>query len=89
MNLRDELLKWFVENGRSFSWRKSTTPFVVLITEILLKKTTAGAVERFLPGFLTRYPDPFSIDEGSVEELRSFLAPSWTIDATGGPNEEV
>lgn len=75
MNLRDELLKWFVENGRSFSWRKSTTPFVVLITEILLKKTTAGVVEHFLPGFLARYPDPFSIDEGSVEELRDFLAP--------------
>ena len=75
MNLRDELLKWFVKHGRSFSWRKSSTPFVVLITEILLKKTTAGAVERFLPGFLARYPDPFSIDEGSVEELKDFLAP--------------
>ena len=75
MNLRDELLKWFVEHGRSFSWRKSTTPFVVLTTEILLKKTTAGAVERFLPGFLARYSDPFSIDESSVEELKDFLAP--------------
>ena len=75
MNLRDELLKWFVEHGRSFSWRKSTTPFVVLMTEILLKKTTAGAVERFIPGFLARYPDLFSITESSVEELKDFLAP--------------
>lgn len=75
MSLRDELLKWFVNYGRSFSWRKGTTPFVVLVTEILLRKTTAGAVERFLPGFLARYPDPFSIDEGSVEELKDLLAP--------------
>ena len=75
MNLRDELLKWFVENGRSFSWRKSTTPYVVLVTEILLKKTTAGAVERFLPEFLAQFPDPFSLTECSVEELRDFLAP--------------
>lgn len=75
MNLRDELLKWFVENGRSFSWRKSTTPYVVLVTEILLKKTTAGAVERFLPEFLAQFSDPFSLTECSVEELRDFLAP--------------
>lgn len=75
MNLRDELLNWFGENGRSFLWRKSSPPFVVLIAEILLKKTTAVAVERFLPEFLRRYPDPFSLAESTVEELRDFLAP--------------
>ena len=75
MNLRDELLKWFAEHGRSFSWRQSSTPFVVLIAEILLKKTTAGAVERFIPGFLARYPDLFSITESTVEELKDFLVP--------------
>ena len=53
MNPRDELLHWFAEHGRSFSWRQGSTPFEVLIAEILLKKTTASAVERFIPGFLT------------------------------------
>ena len=47
----------------------------MLIAEILLKKTTAVAVERFIPGFLARYPDPFSITESTVEDLRDFLAP--------------
>lgn len=75
MNLRDELLNWFAEHGRSFSWRQSSTPFVVLVAEILLKKTRADAVERFIPGFLARYPDPYSITESTVEELKDFLAP--------------
>ena len=75
MNPHDELLKWFAEHGRSFWWRHSSTPFVVLIAEVLLKKTTAGAVERFIPGFLTRYPDPLSITESTIGELKDLLTP--------------
>lgn len=75
MNPRDELLNWFAENGRNFSWRQSSNPFDVLIAEILLKKTTAAVVQRFIPEFLTRFPDPFRITECSIEELRDFLAP--------------
>ena len=75
MDPREELLHWFAAHGRSFSWRQHRTPFGVLIAEILLKRTTANAVERFLPEFLTRYPDPFSISETSIEELRAFLTP--------------
>ena len=75
MNPRNELLHWFSEHGRSFSWRQNSTPFGVLIAEILLKKTTAKAVERFIPGFLTRYPDPLSIRESTLEQLKDFLAP--------------
>ena len=75
VQLRRELLNWFAEHGRSFTWRQSLTPFVVLIAEVLLKKTTASVVERFIPGFLGRYPDPLSIDESTKEELKEILAP--------------
>ena len=47
----------------------------MLIAEVLLKKTTAGAVERFIPGFLTRYPDPLSITESTIGELKDLLTP--------------
>ena len=75
VNLRNELLHWFIEHGRSYSWRQSASPFVVLIAEILLKKTAANTVERFIPGFLARYPDPFSIARSTVAELTDFLIP--------------
>ena len=75
MNPRDELLQWFAEHGRIFSWRQGFPPFEVLIAEILLKKTAASTVERFIPGFLTRYPDPFSITASTIEELKDFLTP--------------
>ena len=75
MNPRDELLNWFSEHGRVFSWRKSSSPFVVLVAEMLLKKTTASVVERFIPGFLARYPDPLTITKSTIEELKDSLAP--------------
>ena len=75
MNFRDELLNWFAEHGRSFSWRQRSTPFDVLIAEILLKRTTAAAVERFVSGFLERYPNPYAIGESTIDELKDFLAP--------------
>ena len=75
MNLRDELLCWFIEHGRIFSWRESSTPFEVLIAETLLKKTAASAVERFLPEFLARYPNTLSIVETTMAELKDFLMP--------------
>jgi len=75
MNLRYELLNWFAEHGRSFSWRQGSTPFEVLIAEVLLKRTTAAAVQRFIPIFLARYPDPFALNESTTDELKVFLAP--------------
>ena len=75
VQIRHDLLDWFAEHGRRFMWRQSAPPFVVLIAEVLLKKTTASVVERFIPEFLTRYSDPYSIAESTKEELQGILAP--------------
>lgn len=72
---QEELLGWYATQGRSFSWRQDSTPFAVLIAEVLLKKTTASAVERFIPDFLMRYPDPSSIVGSTICELKSLLKP--------------
>ena len=72
---QEGLLRWYAKHGRSFLWRQRSTPFAVLIAEILLKKTTASAVERFIPAFLTRYPDPFSLTESTIGELKGLLTP--------------
>ena len=72
---QEGLLKWYAKYGRSFLWRQRSTPFAVLIAEILLKKTTASAVEHFIPAFLTRHPDPFSITESTIWELKDLLTP--------------
>lgn len=69
------LLAWFEGNRRTFSWRECDSPFYVLIAEILLRKTGAQAVERFLPSFLARFPDAATLASASVNDLAAALAP--------------
>ncbi len=71
----DKLIAWFDINGRSFIWRERREPFVVLIAEILLKKTSANVVNRFLPRFLDRYSDVHALNNSTFEELEEALAP--------------
>jgi A/G-specific adenine glycosylase len=50
---------WFRTSGRRFPWRsKDTTPFGMLIAEILLKQTRAEMVAEVWPSLIARYPNP-------------------------------
>lgn len=73
--MRKDLLKWFKKNRRSFFWRVYNDPYTVLIAEILLKKTNAEAVNRFIPYFLERYGSIVEIYDAPEAELARMLAP--------------
>ena len=74
-SVRSRLLRWFTANGRSFRWRRDASAYVVLVSEILLKKTTAPVVDRFLPKFLEKYPDIRTLSRARVRDLRNLLEP--------------
>jgi len=73
--MRKELLKWFKKNGRDFFWRVHNDPYTVLMAELLLKKTSAKAVNRFLPYFLESYGSIRKLYETSETELVRILGP--------------
>lgn len=74
-SVRKRLLRWFARNGRDFLWRRDTTPYVVLVAEVLLKKTTAPVVDRFLPDFLQDFPNVNSLSKCRVRKLQRILQP--------------
>ncbi len=70
------LLDWFKENKRNFYWRvHELTPFQMLIAEMMLQKTNANQVEKLLPDFIKKYPDPQSICKLDLLELAEILQP--------------
>ena len=73
--IRKALLGWFEKNGRTFVWREHPDPFTVLMAEILLKKTSAPAVNGFLPHFLERYSNMRKLHETPETELIHMLGP--------------
>ncbi|MHA1948884.1 MAG: A/G-specific adenine glycosylase [Candidatus Thorarchaeota archaeon] len=56
--VRNRVVKWFSNHGRSFPWRETTDPYQVLIAETLLRRTTASAVSRVYGTFLNRFESP-------------------------------
>ena len=74
-NIRRRLLRWFRSNARTFHWRSTDDAYVVLLSEIFLKKTTAQVVERFLPSFLLLYPDVHLLARAKPEALKKLLQP--------------
>ena len=70
-----QLLAWFAENRRVFTWRVSRDPFYVLLAEILLRKTGAWAVEQHLPRILAAYPDAYALAGAEEPGIIEVLSP--------------
>lgn len=72
---RDFFQHHYVAHGRSFPWREETTsPFGILVAEILLKQTRAGKVEKVWPSLLARYPSAEAMAGADPEELFSSVS---------------
>src|SRR5262245_39279034 len=72
---RDRLLAWYRRHGRDLPWRKTSDPYHILVSEVMLQQTQ---VDRVLPKYvewLEKYP--------SLEALAT--APEHEVAATWYP----
>lgn len=69
--VREKILDWYKKNKRDYPWRKSSSLFQILITEILLQKTIALNVSNIYDDFFTKYKDFSTIDNADIAKLQS------------------
>jgi A/G-specific adenine glycosylase len=68
---RKRLLDWYREHGRDLPWRRTTDPYHILVSEVMLQQTQ---VDRVLPKYdewLRKYPSLevlAAAEEGAVSE---------------------
>ena len=67
--IRRRLLGWGREHFRPFSWRAERDPYRLLVTEVLLKQTTARQVASVRTEVLSRYPGAAELANAEPEEL--------------------
>ena len=71
-----KLLEWFIDNGRNFPWRKkSASNYIIIISEVLLQRTKAETVAKFLPYFIKKYPSWKQLSYASEKDLQELLKP--------------
>lgn len=59
--LRTGLLDWYDRNRRDLPWRKSTDPYAIWVSEIMLQQTRVAVVVERYRAFLTRFPTLVSL----------------------------
>src|SRR3954453_12722200 len=72
---RKRLLGWYDRHGRDLPWRKTSDPYHILVSEIMLQQTQ---VDRVLPKYrewLERYPTLETLAAASEAEVTQSWVP--------------
>lgn len=69
------LLKWYQENGRDLPWRKTSDPYRILVSEVMLQQTQVSRVIPKYLEFLERFPTLKDLATAAPEEVRQTWYP--------------
>ena len=67
--IRSSLLAWYAADHRDFPWRRTTDPYVVLVSEVMLQQTQASRVAERFPAFMDRFPTARALADASEAEV--------------------
>jgi A/G-specific adenine glycosylase len=67
--IRRKLQAWYRVNARTFLWRSSSDPYLILVSEIMLQQTQVARVEQKLPLFLDQFPDFFRLARATKADV--------------------
>ncbi len=67
--LRRELLAWYARNHRDLPWRRSSDPYAIWVSEIMLQQTRVAVVVERYEAFLTRFPSLVSLALAAEDEV--------------------
>ena len=65
------VLAYYRDHGRDLAWRRTTDPYHILVSEIMLQQTQVGRVEVKYPEFLSAFPDFPSLAAAPLPDLLS------------------
>jgi A/G-specific adenine glycosylase len=54
---RHRLLRWFQKNGRDLPWRRTTDPYAIFVSEVMLQQTQVSTVIPYYEQWLRRFPN--------------------------------
>jgi len=69
LTLRRRILTWYRKHKRDLPWRRSSDPYRIWISEIMLQQTRVAAVIPYYERFLARFPDVPALAAAPEQDL--------------------
>src|SRR4026207_446281 len=72
---QSRLLKWYEKHGRDLPWRKTSDPYHILVSEVMLQQTQVDRVIPKYHEFLDRYPSFEELADAPVSDVKKTWYP--------------
>lgn len=72
MTYADLILEWFDKNKRDMPWRRTSDPYCIWVSEVMLQQTQVVTVIPYYLRFIERFPDVSALAEASLEEVHNY-----------------
>jgi A/G-specific adenine glycosylase len=56
--IQEKLLDWYERNRRTLPWRKTSEPYAIWVSEVMLQQTQVKTVIPYYERFLSAFPNP-------------------------------
>lgn len=66
---QQRLMQWYRRHGRDLPWRRTTDPYAILVSEVMLQQTQVERVREFYRRFLARFPTLQALAEAPVDDV--------------------
>jgi A/G-specific adenine glycosylase len=68
-DFQSRIVRWFQKSARDLPWRKTSDPYKIWISEIMLQQTQVATVIPYYRRFLEKFPDISSLARASEREV--------------------
>ena len=72
---QQRLLRWYARNRRDLPWRKTSEPYKILVSEVMLQQTQVDRVIPKYKEFLKKYPSIEELASASVHDVKATWRP--------------
>ena len=69
MKFSNKLILWYLDNKRDLPWRKTTDPYFIWLSEIILQQTKIEQGMPFYLSFIQSFPTVFDLAEASEHDV--------------------
>lgn len=71
-NFATLLIDWFEENKREMPWRKTSDPYCIWVSEVMLQQTQVATVIPYYIRFMERFPTVTDLAKATLEEVHQY-----------------